>query len=162
MLKFPIYVMNYKEAFDYVYNHSMRKNTSSNFAIISIREEQPETSAFQYTPNGNLKGVLNIYFSDVESIICGCHLMTDTDAEKIKEFVDSLVKDNQIDFLIIHCYAGVSRSAAVAAAIERVYNGDDSKYFSGCGYVPNMHVYQTMLKAYDFSNNGEIFKTKEN
>lgn len=44
MLKFPIYVMNYKEAFDYVYNHSMRKNTPGNFAIISIREEQPERS----------------------------------------------------------------------------------------------------------------------
>lgn len=158
MLNFPIYVMSYKEAFDYVYNHSTLNNPPNSFAMISIREEEPEKTAFQYVPNGNLKDVLNIYFSDTEVPTHGCHLMSDADAARIKEFVERLVKRNQINFLIIHCYAGISRSAAVAAALEKLYNGDDSKYFLGDRYVPNRHVYKTMLNAYGLKNNGSSFK----
>lgn len=159
MLNFPIYVMSYKEAFDYVYNHSVQKNPPNSFAMISIREEEPGRAAFQYVPNGNLKDVLNIYFSDTEVPARGCRLITEADAAKIKAFVDHLVKKDQINFLIIHCYAGISRSAAVAAALEQVYNGDNSKYFTGDHYVPNPYVYKTMLNAYGLKNNGSSFET---
>ena len=158
MLNFPIYVMSYKEAFDYVYNHSTPNNPPNSFAMISIREEEPGRAAFQYIPNGNLKYVLNIYFSDTEVPTHGCRLMSDADAVRIKEFVERLVKKNQINFLIIHCYAGISRSAAVAAALEKVYNSDDSKYFSGDRYVPNPYIYKTMLNAYGLKNNGSSFE----
>ncbi len=44
------------------------------------------------------------------------------------------------------CDAGMSRSPAVAAALGRVLNGDDSSFFAG-RYRPNMRVYRMMLDA---------------
>lgn len=48
--------------------------------------------------------------------------------------------------LIVHCGAGVSRSAGMAAAIDKHYNGSDFEFFKAL-YRPNMLVYRTMLEA---------------
>jgi hypothetical protein len=44
--------------------------------------------------------------------------------------------------LICHCEAGVSRSAAIAAAGSKYFNGDDSFFFEH--YYPNEYVYNMM------------------
>jgi predicted protein tyrosine phosphatase len=70
-------------------------------------------------------------------------------AKEIVEFVDRF-KD--VECIVCHCDAGVSRSAGVAAALSKFYNGTDDEYFSGetsmysnKRYVPNMRVYRTLL-----------------
>lgn len=50
--------------------------------------------------------------------------------------------------LICQCEAGISRSAAVAAAISLIYNGTDAWVFQDPKYCPNMHVYRTILNVY--------------
>ena len=47
--------------------------------------------------------------------------------------------------MIIQCDAGVSRSAGVAGALMKYYNGDDSEIFENPKYRPNMRCYRTML-----------------
>jgi predicted protein tyrosine phosphatase len=53
---------------------------------------------------------------------------------------------SEIQRIIVHCDAGVSRSSAVGAALARVLNDDDSEFFGG-RYRPNMRVYRTLLDA---------------
>jgi len=66
------------------------------------------------------------------------HIFNATQAEKILEFMDG-VKD-EIDTLLVHCEAGISRSPAIAAAIDKIYLGNDAKrYFRE--YRPNILVY---------------------
>ena len=162
MLKYKIKVMNYFEAFKYVYNHcGYCKN--KNFAIISIQEYSNEVMGVVYKPGGHLKAALNIHFSDLDKENSfhdnnpELNLMTEEDALKIKVFIDGINEFNDLDELIIHCHAGVSRSAAVAAAILKVYNDDDSQIFDSENHAPNMYVYTQMLKAYGLKNDGDIF-----
>jgi predicted protein tyrosine phosphatase len=54
----------------------------------------------------------------------------------------------RIERILAHCDAGVSRSAAVAAAIARVWNGDDAE-FAGGRYRPNPRVYRMLLDAHE-------------
>jgi predicted protein tyrosine phosphatase len=50
------------------------------------------------------------------------------------------------DTLLIHCYAGQSRSKAVGAFLIKMFGKDNRRYFETGS--PNMHVYQTMEKAW--------------
>ena len=65
------------------------------------------------------------------------------DAEKIKQFVEAHKEDS----IIVHCDAGVSRSAGIAAALMKFYNGDDTPIFDNPRYCPNMLCYRTMLNT---------------
>ena len=52
---------------------------------------------------------------------------------------------DRIDVLLIHCEEGNSRSPAVAAAVSRIYLGDDRTYFLPYMYWPNKYVYKVLL-----------------
>jgi predicted protein tyrosine phosphatase len=64
---------------------------------------------------------------------------------------------DKIDVLLVHCEAGVSRSAGVAAAIAKIKTGNDFKFFEK-PYVPNSKVYQSLLA--EAFNRGEIGMSK--
>lgn len=68
-------------------------------------------------------------------------------ANQIKNFVVQHL--HEIEVIVVHCAAGQSRSAGVAAALHRVLNGDDSVIFNDKRYTPNMWIYQTLLKEYN-------------
>lgn len=70
------------------------------------------------------------------------------DGIMVKNFVEKHL--NKVDYFLIHCDAGVSRSRAVAAALELVYNGNDGEHFKKG--VPNRTVYKEVLKAHGLSN----------
>jgi predicted protein tyrosine phosphatase len=60
----------------------------------------------------------------------------------------SFVLQHRLDLerIVVHCDAGVSRSPAVGAALARVFNGSDAELFGG-RYRPNMRVYRMLLEA---------------
>lgn len=82
---------------------------------------------------------LDVYGNPVEE----SDLMTDEDAKKVAEFVEA----HQDIFILVHCDAGISRSAGVAAAILKHYTGDDSKVFQSGRHYPNMWCYRKTLNA---------------
>jgi predicted protein tyrosine phosphatase len=86
---------------------------------------------------------LSLVFGDIDKPVEGELLFTKTDAAIILGFV----RDNQRDDLTVvcQCGAGISRSAAVAAALSKIYTGKDSLYFKK--YVPNRYIYRTMLET---------------
>ena len=65
----------------------------------------------------------------------------DSHADKILEFVSTYALD--IDLIVVHCEAGISRSAGCAAALSLIYNKEDQYYFDN--YLPNMLVYRKII-----------------
>ena len=90
----------------------------------------------------NVLSILRLWFDDVDEK--STNSMNADHARAIADFVDRF---SDIDDLtvIVHCDAGVSRSAGVAAALSEYYNGDDSYFFDSGIYRPNMLCYRTMM-----------------
>lgn len=157
---FLVKVMSYREALEYVYTYSgLRKYPK--YAIISIQEPTYGYGiGLEMKVGGNCLAALNIEFGDVtpamiketdnDSNEIKHQLMTMKQAHRIHDFVETLPKEVQL--LIVHCSAGISRSAGVAAAILKAKTNDDSQIFNSDKYVPNMYVYYNVLEAYGLTN----------
>jgi len=128
------------------------------YALISIQE--PDIgNGFIFTPNDVCVDVITELFSDVDQeMVERCERTGRTEglhlnyvlfnclmARRIIEFVDKHIKTNDVDYILIHCWAGISRSAAVAAALHKFYSGSDMIIFKSKLYSPNMLVYRVML-----------------
>jgi hypothetical protein len=98
----------------------------------------------KFKHNSNIKAILELCFDDVEEDCNNELAMKYKDAIAVADFVNSL-KD--IDILYVHCEAGISRSAGVAAAISKALTGDDA-YFFERPFCPNMNCYKLTLKAF--------------
>ena len=94
---------------------------------------------------------LDLNFDDFDRIPMGSSAMimgrppvmfTDEHAEVIAAFVREY---EDVGRILVHCDAGVSRSAAVAAAIAKHYTGDDFWFFNQKS--PNRRVYRAVLYA---------------
>lgn len=87
--------------------------------------------------------LLQLYFLDHTTP--GDNSMTQEQAQEILQFVESV--QGQIECLLVHCDAGMSRSPAVAAAIAKIFIGEDEdkSYFQR--YFPNYLVYKLILEA---------------
>ena len=137
------YILSQREAVQTAYK--FRNNT---MAIISITEPDAEDVDFStaLVPD---KRILRLRFDDIDKEINNHKLFTVQDAKQILNFVQKTIAS--VDFFVVHCHAGISRSAGVAAALSKIYNQNDS-YIFNCGkYCPNMFVYKTILTEY-FSN----------
>lgn len=116
--------------------------TSQSTAIISITDVESRPNSFNCSDW--LISVLRLNFDDVEKGEKNC--ITEHDARRIKAFVDNV--RYRVDRLIVHCEAGVSRSAGVAAAIMKGINGDDMPIFENGRFCPNMTCYRAVLNAF--------------
>lgn len=93
--------------------------------------------------NKNRIAILSLEFHDLDKPYKDYKLFSEEDAYKIFEF---LKQNKEIRDIVVHCDAGISRSPAVAAALAKIFNGDDSEYFKE--YLPNMLVYKMMLDVW--------------
>jgi len=101
----------------------------------------------KFTPNSNVDKIFRIKVNDVErsTFTNGGETFvpapTKSDFKGLKDFVDNL----DCELLIVHCGAGYSRSAGVAAAINEYLNlGYD--IFGDNNFCPNRAVYSCCLK----------------
>ena len=91
----------------------------------------------------NMVDKIFVKFDDVECDFGSYVSMSDEDAKNIVDFV---FKHKDVDNIVVHCDAGISRSAGVAAALSKIFNNDDFKYFSPYTmYEPNMCCYNGIL-----------------
>ena len=121
------------------------KSLNKTVAIISINTPCDELNKFNRCTA--IRRVLYLIFDDIEYVNMEHGIfMSETDAQKISEFVSWCKKAN-IEELWVHCDAGVSRSAGVAGAIMEYLEGDNSKIFSNPDFYPNMWCYDLTLKA---------------
>ena len=130
-----VIVMNRKEAEKY----SFRTHFDESAMIsVSTPDERYNLNIYGSLYN-RIKRILRLEFDDVDR---GSLAMTEEDAASIAEFVE----ENKGRTIIVHCDAGISRSAGIAAAIMKHYNGDDSPIFNNPWYCPNMLCYRMVLE----------------
>ncbi len=96
---------------------------------------------------------LNVTVHDIDDVslaaVKGYKVFDDAQAQELLEFVHKH-RLTGIDHIYVHCLAGVCRSSGTAAALSKIYNGDDSYYYSCGRYVPNAHIKSMLLqKAVD-------------
>ena len=114
------------------------------WAAISVSTSPDE---FPVLSDENRVGLLQLNFWDVSQALPGMkHVIAFNryHSTQILEFIQDVWEN--IDCLLVHCEAGMSRSPAIAAAIDKIYHGDDSFWFNT--KTPNMLVYRTILEDY--------------
>jgi len=112
-------------------------------AVISISDCDKDYPNLHNNPGNGIAFQIKYHFDDVDE--GEDHCISDNDAMGIATFVFN-IKD-KADLLIVHCEAGVSRSAGVAAAIMKFIDDDDTPIFDSHDYRPNMTCYRKVLKA---------------
>ena len=116
MRKPRILVTSAREALRYVMSHFCQPGVteypenSDKYAAISIQDTIGGGFGFELKKNRYCKGVLTIYFDDIEQPENGLKLIGASQAKQIIEFIN---RHKDVDTLLIHCFAGVSRSRAV-------------------------------------------------
>ena len=147
-----ILVKSLNEAFDFVMDHyypagceedAKRKDT---YAVISIQDTHTGGFGVTFAENKFCKGVLTLYFDDVVKETKGAVLFDENMADSVIAFIRSHM---DVDTLLIHCYAGQSRSKAVGKFLYDVYH---KKYPSlvletAETGVPNEYVYDVQDAA---------------
>lgn len=83
-------------------------------------------------------------FDDIVKEVDGAVLFDDEMADKIIDFIAE--KKRVADTLLVHCYAGQSRSRAVGAFAVEMLGGDNSRYFEEG--TPNQYVYDVLETAW--------------
>ena len=138
------------DAFEYVMQHyypaGMEEmvERSDTYAVISIQDSHTGGFGITFTENQFCKGVLTLQFDDIIRPVDGAVLFTEDMAESIIHFI----RDHRsADTLLIHCYAGQSRSKAVGAFAVKMLGGDNSAYFKKAS--PNMYVYQLLESCFE-------------
>ncbi len=109
--------------------------------IISVTSAPDDVARLRL--NEACRGVLRLAFVDAEvasELYAEASLFSREQALTVWTFV----QQHDVQRIIVHCDAGVSRSAGVAAALARVLNHDDAEFFAG-RYRPNMRVYRALL-----------------
>jgi protein-tyrosine phosphatase len=144
----------------FVYSRAKAKKASYKIneptLIISITD--PAKTPNVFAKNSNIVSICRVSFDDTDPdiLINGEVLMTQSDANKIKDFI--MAYKNKVETIIVHCEAGISRSAGICAAIQKYLTGDDSAIFDSHYFCPNMHCYRLMLNALFDVPNKSIFE----
>jgi len=138
------------DAFDYVMAHyypaglkdlAEKKDT---YAVISIQDTHTGGFGFKFMKSECCKGVLTLYFDDIVKEVEGAVLFSEEQAEEIISFI---IRNRNVDTLLIHCYGGQSRSRAVGAFALRMFGKDETRYFEDG--VPNSCVYETLCRKWE-------------
>ena len=134
-------VKSLADCFDYV-TDGFETDT---LAIISIQKSADGGYGFRFVENSRCKGVLTLLFDDIEHPADGLVLFSEEQARQVIDFIRAHRRD--ADTLLIHCYAGQSRSRAVGAFAVKMLGGNNAAYFQTGS--PNRHVYDTLVRVWE-------------
>ena len=147
-----VLVKSVYDAFEYVMQHfycfgqadmAERKDT---YAVISIQDTHTGGFGVTFAENKFCKGVLTLYFDDVVKETKGAVLFDENMADSVIAF-----SHMDVDTLLIHCYAGQSRSRAIGAFAKKMMGKSNQTYFSADKFwagTPNEHVYNMLEDAW--------------
>ena len=91
--------------------------TDMKYIVISITDEYGAPA--NIPENNNLLDILRLQFSDINEVIDQYHTIHKFQAESIANLV--IKYHDKVDLIVVHCEAGISRSAGCAMAIEEWY-----------------------------------------
>ena len=144
------------DAFEYVMQHYYPAGLeevvekADTYAVISIQDSHTGGFGITFSENKYCKGVLTLQFDDIIRPVEGAVLFSEDMAVQIIRFFR---KHESVDTLLIHCYAGQSRSRAVGAFAVWLLGGDNSNYFKK--YNPNEYVYDKLMETVFYVHENE-------
>lgn len=153
MKKPRILVTSARNALRYVMRHFCEPGVTEcpektdTYAAISIQDTYGGGFGFELKKNKYCKDVLTLYFDDIEEPEHGLRLISFPQAIAIVKFIKAHAED--VDTILIHCFAGVSRSRAVGVFAREVLDippTDDDDY--------NEYVYTILHRVWK-----ELYKT---
>lgn len=115
-----------------------RFDNDKNYIIISITD--PNQPVAQLEKSNNCNGILRQKFYDIDVPVKGYKLMDSYQADEIATFVKN--HKDFVDIIIVHCEAGISRSAGIAMAINEWIH-----YVVFSYPIYNRHCYRLMKEA---------------
>ena len=136
------------DAFDYVMQHYYPAGMedmvekSDTYAVISIQDSHTDGFGITFSKNKYCKDVLTLKFDDIVRPVEGAQIFTDKMAGDVIRFIH---KNQDVETLLVHCYAGQSRSRAVGAFAVWYLGGDNAQYFKM--YNPNIYVYDKLMEV---------------
>lgn len=140
-----IEICSKERALEEVTNIRSGKRSGEQVSIISIVSS--DENDIEFSGSESLCGILHLKFNDLEKeydeegIPYGRPLPKSEDLDGLKEFAEQLACDR----LIVHCYEGTSRSAAIASAIWR-FRGSTDTFLTHQKFAPNRLVYLLACK----------------
>lgn len=117
---------------------ALRKDT---YAVISIQDAHNGGYGFEFTKNAFCRDVLTIYVDDIETPEDGLTVFEDEQGEAIINFI---LENIHVDTLLIHCYAGVSRSGAVGDFAAEILGAKNRVRHSF-----NIHIRNTLRRLWN-------------
>lgn len=118
------------------------------YAVISILSNEEA----DLSEDDNRIGLLRLKFHDIDAFSYSnlkdhpnIKIFSKKQAIEILNFYDCY-KD-KVDYFVVHCEAGISRSAGVAAALCYIKCGRDDYYFTS--HIPNRYVYRTIINQFE-------------
>lgn len=120
-----------------------KKEHTHSSITISISSANGHKPGLVKTDHNKVVAVLYLFFDDE---VVGDNTFSDEQAEQVIRFVDAW--KSKVERLVVHCDAGVSRSAAVCAAIKRYLGFDNQDIFKNQQYEPNPLVYETLIQQF--------------
>lgn len=133
------------------------KKLNSDCVIISINDSGCRT---EFKDNERVIDILPLTFDDLTIEIEGFSLFNKSISNEITAFVDTYKAT--INHFIVHCTAGISRSAAVGFVLTKYLNGDDSHLFKEGRHVPNKMVYEILSNSFGLTYDEKDFDNKLN
>lgn len=101
------------------------------------------------------------YFADIQNDIHPrLKLMSKEQAKDIKQVLLKFIRQGGKN-IIVHCYAGISRSGAVGCVLAKYLNGDDTYLWEQGGIYPNKYVYKLMCEVFNLDYSDEEFINKQ-
>lgn len=136
----------FEYAMDHYYPFGMQEfvEKDDTYAVISIQDAHNGGFGIQFTTNDYCKDVLTLLVDDIYKEVDGAVLFNKEHAKQIFDFVEK--NKDGVDTILVHCHAGQSRSAAVAAFLEKIYFGKDDIYNS---HRVNDYIYKALEEAYN-------------
>jgi predicted protein tyrosine phosphatase len=111
--------------------------------VISYRDLGNEKA--NLPENKNRLDVLWLCFDDLTGKEDGAEKPFNEEAAKqIWDFIRKHL--NSIEYIVLNCEAGISRSPATAAAIAQVLNGNNEYFFKNPMFILNVFIYKLMLR----------------
>ena len=119
--------------------------------VISITDPESNDAPLNIAEND----ILRLKFHDLEETYpfdpkyAAIILFDKNFADLILKFINTHFCDNLA--ILVHCEAGISRSAAVAAALAQHFNGNNERFFRD-PLMPNKLVYSTLSAVIQEAN----------
>lgn len=150
-------------------DYSIRRYKPKTNKALLIRALEPsykEYCPYKISKINEYKDVLELYFEDIRDVPPEEYkdrfkLFDKSMAQQLLDFINS----NEIEEVIVHCSAGISRSSALMICISKILGRDDlEEQILNCGrYYPNEVVLE-IFNSLDFEvkyTPGELVCTKE-